>query len=162
MVVGAIVTLVTGGIIWAVSAGNGSEALTPLPGPPQQRTPDPEVVALVRDRTAQATLRNALVAAKTHYVDAGSYADATPDTLVQIEPSLTYGDADAASSGPEDVSVYSGAKTKWAATALSESGACFYIKISEPDITYGSGSGSCTGADANELATEPAFPKPNG
>jgi hypothetical protein len=45
---------------------------------------------LAQDRSAQSDLRNTLVAAKTYYTDASSYAGFDPEVAETIEPSLTY------------------------------------------------------------------------
>ena len=57
-----------------------------------------------QDRAAQASLRNALVAAKSIYTDTQSYATAEGAGLTAVEPSLTYKAKGATSTGPNDVS----------------------------------------------------------
>lgn len=49
-----------------------------------------EAQTLAFDRAAQADLRNALVAAKTHYTDGSTYAGFDPEVAKFIEPSLTW------------------------------------------------------------------------
>jgi hypothetical protein len=43
-----------------------------------------------QDKAAKADLRNALVAAKVHFTDSGTYRGFTPAAAEKIEPSLTY------------------------------------------------------------------------
>ncbi|HJU02352.1 MAG TPA: prepilin-type N-terminal cleavage/methylation domain-containing protein, partial [Actinomycetes bacterium] len=93
-----------------------------------------------QDRAAQASLRNALVAAKSIYTDTQSYATAEAAGLATVEPSLTYKAKGAASTGQNDVSA-DGTTTNsnmWSAAALSASGTCFWIKDDvSSGTTYG-------------------------
>ena len=94
-----------------------------------------------QDRAAQASLRNALVAARSIYTDTQSYATAEGAGLTAVEPSLTYKAKGTASTGPNDISADGTSNTsQWAGAALSASGTCFWIKDSvSTGITYGSG-----------------------
>jgi type IV pilus assembly protein PilA len=104
-----------------------------------------------QNRAAQSSLRNALTAAKTIYTDAQSYASVAPGTMSPVEPSLTYKANDAASTGPNDVSVR-GTATEFSAAALSASGTCYWIKESTATGTrYGTGA-ACTGDAAAAAA----------
>jgi hypothetical protein len=49
-----------------------------------------EAQTVAHDRAAQADLRNALVAAKTHYTDGSTYAGFDPEVAKFIEPSLVW------------------------------------------------------------------------
>jgi hypothetical protein len=106
-----------------------------------------------QDRAAQSDLRNALVAAKTMYVDASDYlgADASASGLVLVEPSLCYVDSITASLASDGsctpISVY-GWATGWAAARMSSSGTCFWVKDDAAiGTSYGSGL-PCTGVAA--------------
>ncbi len=57
------------------------------------------VLALSGGTEARVDLRNALVAAETHYTDRASYAGFTPAVASSIEPSLTYNTSTTAVSG---------------------------------------------------------------
>jgi type IV pilus assembly protein PilA len=107
-----------------------------------------------QDRAAQASLRNTLVAAKSIYTDAQSYATAEGAGLTAVEPSLTYKAKGTASTGPNDVSA-DGSTTStniWSAAALSASGTCFWIKDDvSAGTTYGTGA-TCTGTAARAAA----------
>ena len=106
-----------------------------------------------QDRAAQASLRNALVAAKSIYTDTQSYATAEGAGLTAVEPSLTYKAKGTASTGPNDISADGTSNTsQWAGAALSASGTCFWIKDSvNTGTTYGSGT-PCTGTAATAAA----------
>ena len=107
-----------------------------------------------QNRAAQASLRNALAAAKSIYTDTQSYATAEATGLAAVEPSLTYKAKGADSTGPNDVSA-DGTTTSsniWSAAALSASGTCFWIKDDVSSGTkYGTGA-TCTGAAARAAA----------
>ena len=117
-----------------------------------------------QNRAAQSDLRNSLVAAKTMYTDASSYAAATSAAgtgLVSVEPSLCYvatGTASVASgavcvsgAGAASLSI-DAAATTWAAARMSASGTCYWIKdTAASGTTYGVG-GACTGTAAQGAA----------
>ena len=119
--------------------------------------------ARAQDRAAQSSLRNALTAAKTAYTDNSDYSKSTSAAtdLPAIEPSLTYVDGVAASTGPKDVSVQvSNAtgtdKQVWAAAVSSKSGKCFWIRDQAtapagallPAGTFFDAGATCTGTAA--------------
>jgi type IV pilus assembly protein PilA len=106
-----------------------------------------------QDRAAQASLRNALVAAKSIYTDTQSYATAEGAGLTAVEPSLTYQAKGTASTGQNDVSADGTTSSNlWSGAALSASGTCFWIKDDVATGTkYGTG-GACTGTAARAAA----------
>ena len=108
-----------------------------------------------QNRAAQSSLRNALVSAKTIFTDANDYTQATTTALAAAEPSLTFVATGTASTGPTQVSVNPVSASVWAGASLAASGTCFYIKDSAngPGTNYGSGTGACTGTQANTSAT---------
>ena len=86
-----------------------------------------------QNRAAQASLRNALVAAKSIYTDTQSYATAEGAGLTAVEPALTYKAKATASTGQNDVSADGTTNAgQWAGAALSASGTCFWIKDTSP------------------------------
>jgi type IV pilus assembly protein PilA len=109
-----------------------------------------------QNRAAQSDLRNALVAAKTVYTDASTYATANAAALTAVEPSLTFVDG-----APTGVQVGIGAlsATTWAAARLSASGICYYISESATAGTrYGqTASGTACVAPTMALAAGTAW-----
>jgi hypothetical protein len=100
---------------------------------------------LGEDRSAQATLRNALVAAKTQYTDTGTYEGLTPADLSAIEPDLTYTDGPSLDTLTVSLAVQEG---RVGLAVLSASGTCFYVKDDPAaGVFYGSGT-MCTGVAA--------------
>jgi hypothetical protein len=104
-----------------------------------------------QDAAAQSSLRNAMVAAKTLFTDAGTYDGLGPADLTGVEPSLTY--TDGPSPDAQTVSVALQGSTAGMA-AMSPSGTCFYIKDDPAagGVTFGSGT-ICTGQAALGAAT---------
>jgi type IV pilus assembly protein PilA len=105
-----------------------------------------------QDRAAQASLRNALVAAKSIYTDKQDYAQAiktgSADPLEAVEPSLDYAVTGTASTGPNVVSTGNSGTGIWYGAAKSDSGTCFYIKDDVSSGTsYATGS-TCTATAA--------------
>jgi len=106
------------------------------------------------DEAARSSLRAAANAAKTVFLDHGSYEGLTPGGLASVEPSLTW--VDGASPGPSTISVAS-TPTAVGLAARSASGACFYLRDdASGGTTYGSGA-TCTGAAALGGATSPSW-----
>jgi type IV pilus assembly protein PilA len=104
-----------------------------------------------QNRAAQASLRNALVAAKTIYADTQSYATAEGAGLTAVEPALTYQAKGTASTSQNNVSADGSTNAgQWAGAALSQSNTCFWIKDNVASgTTYGSGpAATCTGTTA--------------
>ena len=102
-----------------------------------------------QNRAAQSDLRNALVAAKTIYTDASSYANAgVAANMTAVEPSLNYVTA-AVGTTVNQVGIASlasptaGANQAWAAARYSASGNCFYIS---DDTAVGTRFGQAAGA----------------
>ena len=115
-----------------------------------------------QDAAAKSSLRNALTAAKTAYVDNSDYSTATSAAgqLDTIEPSLTYVAAGTNSTDFKMISVsVTNSNQTWSGAAYSKSGECFWIK----DVaTGGAGvsgtfygkvaSATCTGTAATAAA----------
>jgi hypothetical protein len=159
VVVAAIVGVaIVGSVAFAMSGGSSPSA--------PRSSPAETAKQLAQDRTAQADLRNALVAARVTFVDHGSYAAATAVRLGGVEPTLCFVGAHTPSvaSGAEcrsghgaaSVSVFT-SRQVWSAARRSASGTCFWIK---DDVTSGTTYGSglpCTGAAAG-AASASRFP----
>lgn len=112
-----------------------------------------KAVDIADDRRAQATLRNALVAAKTAYMDLGSYEEMSAADLAALEPSLTY--TDGPSPNAQTVSVAFTADG-FGAAAMSSTGTCFTIgDDGAGGITYGTAT-TCTG-ESGLLAAAPSW-----
>jgi type IV pilus assembly protein PilA len=102
------------------------------------------------DKAAQSSVRNALTAAKTIFVDTDDYSSVTATSLKATEPSLTY---PATSTGPTEISINVRATTSSIANgaialaALSKSGTCFgLLDESDAGTPYshnGGGSTTC-------------------
>jgi type IV pilus assembly protein PilA len=78
------------------------------------------------DRATQASLRNALTAAKTVYVDKQDYTLATPAALTAEGMQITFVDAATAPSGQNSVSVDPVTADYVVFGGISKSGTCFY------------------------------------
>jgi hypothetical protein len=106
-----------------------------------------------RDSAAQATVRNAQLAAKVAFTESNTYAETTPGTLAEIEPSVQY--VSGPSTGPNIVSVAS-TPTEVGLAVMSQTGTCFYVHLSDVNAdAYGSGT-QCTGSAALSAAS-PSF-----
>ena len=106
-----------------------------------------------RDADAQATVRNAQLAAKVTFTESNTYAETTPDALTKIEPSFQY--VSGASTGPSIVSVAT-TPTEVGLAVMSQTGTCFYVHLDEVNAdAYGSGK-QCTGSAALSAAS-PSF-----
>ena len=91
------------------------------------------------DRRAQSSLRNALTAAKTIYVDNETYEEATVQALSLAEPTLLFVDDDP-SPQPNVVSVFVVGPHEIRLASRSESGTCFVIRdMVGPDVDAGPG-----------------------
>jgi hypothetical protein len=98
-----------------------------------------------QDVLAQTSLTSAMAAAKTLFVDNGTYDGVGPAELAALEPAFTY--TDGPSPNPNTISVATQGTTAGLA-AMSPSGTCFYIRDDGAGgITYGSGT-ECTGTAA--------------
>jgi type IV pilus assembly protein PilA len=87
-----------------------------------------------QNKSAQSSLRNSLVAAKTAYSDSGSYVGVTPAALLVIEPGITF-TLGGSSTGPNDVHMTADAApvtdvlhTEYRAWAQSAGGNCYGIQ----------------------------------
>jgi type IV pilus assembly protein PilA len=102
-----------------------------------------------QDVVAQTSLRNAMAAAKSLYLDKLTYEGSGPADLAGVEPSFTY--TDGPSPDPQTISVAMQGSVAGLA-AMSPSGTCFYLKDDEAaGTTYGSGI-ECTGTAALSAA----------
>jgi type IV pilus assembly protein PilA len=111
-----------------------------------------------QNRAAQSSLRNTLAAAKTAYTDTSDFGGVTTTGLTAIEPSLQFVTAD--STGPTQVSIAiadvgTNPDQQWGGAALSESGACYWIRevsatggAVSPGTYYGEDTTNCAGSDA--------------
>lgn len=107
-------------------------------------TADPGAVGNMLDARAQQAATTALDAAR-QIAASGSIADAAPNALTAIAPTLLY--VDGPSTGPSVVSVYTGA-AGWAAAVHGAHSTCFWIAVATDGRTrYGTGS-PCTGMAA--------------
>jgi hypothetical protein len=98
-----------------------------------------------QDVLAQTSLTSAMAAAKTLFVDNGTYDGVGPAELAALEPAFTY--TDGPSPNPNTISVATQGTTAGLA-AMSPSGTCFYLRDDGAGgITYGSGT-ECTGMAA--------------
>ena len=107
-----------------------------------------------QDKAAQSSLRNAFTNAKAIYTDQDAYpAQATLVTnLTTAEPSLSFVANNAASTGPNVISVKQVSATVVVLAALSKSGTCFTFKDDEASgVHYGPPGtpASCTADAAN-------------
>jgi hypothetical protein len=106
--------------------------------------PDAVAVGNMLDAHAQAAATAALDAART-VASTGSIADAAPNALTALDPTVLY--VDGPSTGPSVVSVYAGA-AGWAAAVQGAKHTCYWIAVAVDDRTrYGTGS-PCTGMAA--------------
>jgi type IV pilus assembly protein PilA len=112
-----------------------------------------------QNRAAQSDLRNALVAAKTMYTDASTYAGATAALLPNVEPSLSYVTAASTVAAPKVSVMNPPTATKWAAARMSASGTCYGIQDTSTAGTTYEIAATCTGdAVATDNPTATAFP----
>jgi type IV pilus assembly protein PilA len=80
-----------------------------------------------QNKSAQSSLRNSLVAAKTAYSDAGNFTNVTLATLQSIEPGILWSTGGATSAGPNDVH-YTISGNVYTAWAKSDGGNCYSIQ----------------------------------
>jgi type IV pilus assembly protein PilA len=103
-----------------------------------------------RDRAAQSTLRNALIAEKTYYADKQAYTQ-TAAELLAVEPALAL-DA-AADSNPTQGSIsYALVGNVVVLGTQSTSGTCFYLK----DTPGGGSAGTRYGSDSSATCPTPS------
>lgn len=95
----------------------------------------PEETCTDHDRGAQSMLRNALVAAKVAYTDAGTYDSVTVEDLSMIEPSFPFAGDVPATVDAVSVNLLSGKEV--VLSLASESGRTFCIGDSPDGTFYG-------------------------
>jgi type IV pilus assembly protein PilA len=106
-----------------------------------------------QDRAAQASLRNALTAAKVVYTESTDYTKATPAELTLNEPSLKFVAAAVTPPGSNAVSVDPVSVDSIVLAGISKSGACFFVSDDESvggfGVRFATGSGGgCSAAVA--------------
>ncbi len=88
--------------------------------------------ARAQDRATQASIRNALSAAKVLFSDRGNYSSVDAASMTAVEPSLSYEASNVSSTGPQDVGVWNFATNvasdSVSFAALSRTGTCFFAK----------------------------------
>ena len=112
-------------------------------------------IAAAQDIQAQTTGAQAVRSVEGLAVT-GSFAQITPQTLKQYEPTYSY--TAGPSTGPNSVSVASTASDVGIAV-LSPSGHCLYAHVTASGVRYGTGT-TCTGVVALKAATAAAWPNP--
>jgi Tol biopolymer transport system component len=106
-----------------------------------------------QDDQAKGNLLEAAATAQGIRDETGSFDDADVDGMHAVDPTLTYVNEPADSVRPEEISIDPDG-TRWSAAALSDSGACFYIRLDDIEgLTYGmdftaSASTLCSGDEA--------------
>jgi hypothetical protein len=104
---------------------------------------------------AEATLRDAQVAAARVHDASGSYANADASAMAAADPAHAYREAVAPSTGLDEVSVAT-RPGEWAAAVEARPEACFYLRITDAgQVSYGVGT-VCTGEVAL-TATDPRW-----
>ena len=107
-----------------------------------------------QNKAAQSDLRNALVAAKTLYTDASSYATANAAGLATVESSLTYTTAASTVAAPLVSVMTTPTATLWGAARMSASATCYGVRETSANGTYFiSALGTCTGDAASTDTT---------
>jgi type IV pilus assembly protein PilA len=101
--------------------------------------------ARAQNKSAQSSLRNSLVAAKTAFVDTGDYSTVTVGTLQSIEPGILFVGG-GTSTAPSDVHVTLTA-TSYVAWSASLSGNCYGIQeyTGSTATQYATRTGTCDG-----------------
>src|SRR5438132_11959284 len=94
-----------------------------------------------QDRAAQSSLRNSLTAAKSKFTDNDSFNGVNAAALQASDPSFTFVD-NAASTGPNSVSVATDNANTYYLVALAKTGTCWAVKDVESNgagagVTYG-------------------------
>jgi outer membrane murein-binding lipoprotein Lpp len=121
--------------------------------PNDQRSGAQEILSLgaqrlAQDRDAQSALRNALVAAKTHYTDASTYGGFDPEVGAAIEPSLAwYPDIPAV---PGAISINLATDDDVVLSTRSETGQVFCIAERDEGPSQGTYYGRVDGSGATD------------
>ena len=97
------------------------------------------------DADAEEAVRIALTAARAAFTDHGTFLDADPARLGELQPGYTF--VDGPSTTPTIVSVAAG-EDAWAAAALGPSGTCFWIRAAANGHVVTGTSSECSGASA--------------
>lgn len=104
-----------------------------------------------QDKSAQSSLRAGQTTALVVYTDDGDFTTGVSASLTSAEPTFTWVNSTTASTDDKVISVAPNtAGTEWGGAALSDSGTCFYIRLSTsaPSRYGSSSSAACTGAQA--------------
>lgn len=104
-----------------------------------------------QDRAVQSNLRTAQTSALVIFTDEGTFRTSTPANLRIAEPSLTWIGLNSVSRTDIRVSVgRSSDNTEFGAAAMSDSGTCYFVRLSSQGATqYGSSTTTaCTAANA--------------
>jgi hypothetical protein len=143
--VGRVVLLVAAGVV-AVVVIAGAMAFFKSSGEEiasDQRTAVSQIGG-ASDVDAKQTAQQATAAVQQLYAEQGSFTAVTPAAMKRFEPTFSY--TGSASTGPKVVSVSSSANGVGLAI-LSDSGACFYQRLTASGSSQGTGA-TCTGAAA--------------
>ena len=151
--------------IFLSRGGGNAPAGVPSPYDPRASVevaaPTPTIDPTAADQATIAGLREVANAATSIGVPAGDFAQADILMLGKRAEQFTYLPSTRPSNRPNEISV-SSQSASWAAASQSESGTCFWIKLTldtskgEAYPTYGAGS-PCTGAVA-QSASQAVFP----
>lgn len=107
-----------------------------------------------QNRAAQSDLRNTLVAAKTLYTDASTYAGANAAGLAVVAPELTFTAAASTTAAPLVSVMTTPTAVLWGEARMSASGTCYGIRETSANGSYLiSALGTCTGDAASTDAT---------
>jgi hypothetical protein len=143
---GILLCLIAWFTTWVVASERRSfsERTAPAveaPSPVVELPPDPSATA----QDAREALRIALVAARAAYTERGTFLDAGPGGLTELQPGYSF--VDGPSTMPRVVSV-AGRDGVWAAAVMAPDGTCLWIRTtSAGDVARATGT-ECTGAAA--------------
>ncbi|MEX0651552.1 MAG: prepilin-type N-terminal cleavage/methylation domain-containing protein [Actinomycetota bacterium] len=112
-----------------------------------------------QNRAAQSDLRNALVATKTLYTDASTYAGATATGMAVVAPELTFSATASTTTNLHVSTMTTPTALLWGAARMSASGTCYGLRETSANGTYLiSALGTCTGdAASTDAGTARAF-----
>lgn len=143
---GVVLCAIASFATWVVSSERRSFADRPAPtvtAPAAVVEPPTDPGATVGD--ARDAVRFALVAAQAAFAERGTFLDADPARLTELQPGYSFVD------GPSTMSrIVSVASTDdlWAAAVMAPEGTCLWVRVtSGGDVVRGSGT-ECTGAAA--------------
>jgi hypothetical protein len=146
--------------VYVTASGSPTAAITPSTGVASGPSASPgsgDAGGAGGDTATQQTLEEAATNAKTIESTTGSMMRANSLGLAPSFPSLTFKQAFDASTAPNELSLAI-TPTTWAAAAMSNSGACWMIKVdvAAGTTTYGT-STTCSGQSA-AAATDTQWP----